>query len=140
LDISTPTTTTITTAAAEGGRDDYQFRNQRNLFTKIFKRRCQSPSTGCRNSTIPSSTHRTKRRPALPSPSLHSIDFLLGEQEEEGDGERKGEGDGSRRRRAMASARAMREREQDGGSGRRCETGGPPLTWVNQVKWLTQVG
>ena len=120
LYISMPTTTTtITTAAAEGGRDDYQSRNQRRLFTKIFKRRCQSPSRGCRNSTIPSSTHRIKRGPALPSPSFHSIGptsqplanegdsqrqkVLTGragegegdlEQDEEGDGERERESDG----------------------------------------------
>ena len=71
FDISMPTTSTITTTAVEGGRDDYQFGNQRNMFTKIFKRRCQSPSTCCCNSTIPSTTHGTKRRPALPS--LRSI-------------------------------------------------------------------
>jgi hypothetical protein len=67
LDISMPTTMAAAEEGRDGGRDDYQSRSQRNLFTKILKRRCQSPSTGCRNSTIPSSAHRTKRRPALPN-------------------------------------------------------------------------
>ena len=53
-----------------------------------------------------------------------------------------------RRARASGSARPRAgEREQEGeheagagGGGEHEDTGGPLLTWVNHVKWLTQFG
>jgi hypothetical protein len=48
---------------------------------------------------------------------------------------------GSARARARARASGSRMAGAGaGGGGRQGETGGPPLTWVNHFKWLTQFG